>query len=72
MSLTKLIAIGAVGFIAYRAWQRHQDTSTSLQQRDDGSRTAPHGDPILVGEQIDIGADTMRPAAHASRGFGEE
>ena len=71
MSLTKLLAIGTIGFIAYRAWQRHQETSAPYQQRDEGSRTAPHGDPILVGEQIDI-SEPVRPAAHASRSFGEE
>lgn len=72
MSLTRLLAIGTIGFIAYRAWQRHQETSAPYQQRDDGSRTTPHGDPILAGEQIDIGDETIRPAAHASRGFGGE
>jgi len=71
MSLTKLLAIGTIGFIAYRAWQRHQETAAPDRRTDDGSRTTPHGDPILVGEQIDI-SEPARPAAHASRSFGEE
>lgn len=71
MSLTRLIAIGTIGFIAYRAWQHHQRTPAPYRQRDEGARTAPHGDPILAGEQIDV-SEPVRPAAHASRGFGEE
>ena len=71
MSLTTLLALGAIGFIAYRTWQRHQDTSVAYPRHDDGSGTAPHGDPILAGEQIDI-SEPVRPAAHASRSFGEE
>lgn len=70
MSLFKLLAYGTIGYIAYRAWQRHQE-SPARPQQDDGSRTNPHGDPILVGEQIDI-SEPARPTAHASRGFGDE
>ena len=69
MSLIKLIAYGTVGYIAWRAWQSHQETR-DLRYRDDGSRTAPHGDPVLAGERIDV-AEPLRTAAHASRGFGE-
>lgn len=70
MSLIKLVAYGTIGYIAYRAWQRHHET-TMLRPQDDGSRTSPHGDPVLVGEQIDV-SEPPRAAAHASRGFGEE
>lgn len=69
MSLLKLIAVGALGAVAYRAWQQHQANQARMPT-DDGSRTTPHGDPVLVGEQIDVAA-AERPAAHASRGFGE-
>lgn len=68
MSLVKLLAAGTLGFFAYRAWQRHQSTRPHLQ--DDRSRTAPHGDPVLAGERIDVSAP-LRPSAQASRGFGD-
>ena len=70
MSLIKLLAYGTIGYLAYRAWQHHQDPTTSGVQ-DDRSRTAPHGDPVLVGEQIDV-SEPSRPIAHASRGFGDD
>lgn len=70
MSLFKLLAYGTIGYLTYRAWQRHQDT-TSPRVQDDGSRTAPHGDPVLVGEQIDV-SEPSRPIAQASRSFGED
>lgn len=70
MSLLKLIAVGALGVVAYRAWQQHQANHRPIPA-DDGSRTAPHGDPVLVGEQLEMQEQTRRPAAHASRGFGE-
>lgn len=70
MSLIKLLAYGAVGYVAWRAWQDHHGTR-ELRHRDDGSRTSPHGDPVLAGERIDV-AEPLRPAAHVSRGFGED
>lgn len=70
MSLFKLAAYGTIGYLAYRAWQRHQE-SAGTRLRDDGTRTAPHGDPVLAGERIDV-SEPVRPAAHASRGFGGE
>lgn len=69
MSLVKLLTAGTLGFFAWRAWQRHQSTRPHLP-RDDGSRTAPHGDPVLAGERIDVSAP-LRPSAQASRGFGD-
>jgi len=73
MSLVKLLAYGTIGYIAYRAWQRHQETtSPALARRDDGSRTNPHGDPVLAGERFDSDEEPARPAAQASRSFGEE
>lgn len=71
MSLAKLLAYGTIGYIAYRAWQRHQESNGRLTRGDDRSRTAPHGDPVLAGERIDID-EPVRPAAQASRSFGEE
>lgn len=71
MSFAKLLAYGTLGYIAYRAWQRHQETDGRLVRGDHGSRTAPHGDPVLAGERIDTD-EPVRPAAQASRSFGEE
>lgn len=69
MSILKLLAIGAVGVVAWRAWQHHQ-AGRLRPLEDDGGRTAPHGGPILAGERIDVSAPP-RAAAHSSRGFGE-
>lgn len=70
MSILKLFAAGALGVVAYKAWQHRQATRDAALQADDGTRTAPHGDPVLVGEQIDM-APAQRAASHSSRGFGE-
>lgn len=70
MSLLKMVAVGALGYVAWRAWQQHQAREGRAPEIDDGMRTAPHGDPVLVGERIDV-APVRRSAAHSSRGFGE-
>ncbi|MDH5835111.1 hypothetical protein [Luteimonas kalidii] len=70
MSFLKLFAAGALGFVAYRTWQRRQLTRGNARLQDDGQRTAPHGDPVLVGERLDV-APAARTASHSSRGFGE-
>jgi hypothetical protein len=83
MTLTKLLAFGTIGFIAYRAWQRQQAGNGGSQQReegsqqrdevstqrDDGSRTNPHGDPVLTGAQ-DLRTESVLSSAQASPGFG--
>lgn len=70
--LARLIAAGAVGFVAYKAWQRHQARMLELEpaRADDQARTPPHGDPVLVGETLAVGPG---PSAgiQSSRGFGE-
>lgn len=70
MSILKLLAAGALGFVAYRAWRQHQASRDHDSLADGGTRTAPHGDPVLVGERIDM-APAHRSASHSSRGFGE-
>ncbi|MBD9370132.1 hypothetical protein [Xanthomonas sp. XNM01] len=69
MQLLKLAAVGTLGFIAYKAWQRRRPTTTPGTAQDDGSVTPPHGDPVLVGAGIDVDMP-VRPAAQSSRGFG--
>ncbi|NYZ61242.1 hypothetical protein [Luteimonas deserti] len=82
MKLFRMMTVGALGYVAYRAWQRRQpgtgtgtsgngalSRETTGALADDGSRTTPHGDPVLVGETLDVGPE---PAAgsQSSRGFG--
>jgi hypothetical protein len=65
----RLIAAGALGFVAYKAWQRNRARALASSQPDDGART-PHGDPVLIGETLEVGPV---PAAgmQSSRGFGD-
>ncbi|MGO1541061.1 MAG: hypothetical protein ACTH0Y_05540 [Luteimonas sp.] len=72
MAILKIVAAGALGFIAYRVWQRSQTGSRPAAILDDGHTTPPHGDPILVGARLEAeAASKPRPPAHSSRGFGE-
>lgn len=70
MTILKLLAVGTLGYIAYRAWQRHQEDRQTIPLRDAGGRTPPHGDPILVGETLEV-APPPRAGMQSSRGFGE-
>ncbi|MEZ0471485.1 hypothetical protein [Luteimonas salinilitoris] len=71
MGVLRMFAVGAIGYLAYRAWQRRQaGTGQSSLQDDDGQRTPPHGDPILAGAAMDE-PPAPRAAAHSSRSFGE-
>lgn len=69
MGIVKLFAAGALGYLTYRAWQRHQENNVSAL-RDDGGTTPPHGDPVLAGAAIDVEPPPSH-GAHSSRGFGE-
>lgn len=81
MGLIRTLALGAAGYWAFKALKRKKaessDAPGSKQSRasnrdtmvDDGARTTPHGDPVLVGETIEVG-DTPATGAHSSRGFG--
>ena len=68
--LVRLIAAGALGFVAYKAWQRRRVRALESSQPDDGERTPPHGDPVLVGETLEVGP-TPVAGMQFSRGFGE-
>lgn len=70
MSLLKMLAAGALGFFAYKTWQRSQDATGMASLRDDGGTTAPHGDPLLAGSHIDV-EPPPHAGAHSSRSFGE-
>jgi hypothetical protein len=67
MALLKWLAIGTLGVIAYRAWRQHAGHDVRM---DDGARTSPHGDAILVGETIDLEPAPVT-GVQSSRGFGE-
>jgi len=68
--MLKIVTAGALSYVAFKAWQRYQASSSLKSELDEGDTTPPHGDPILVGETLDVG-----PVPHAgaqfSRGFGE-
>ena len=71
--LVRLIAVGALGLVAYRAWQRHRERALDAlepSRPDTGARTPPHGDPVLVGETLDVGPAPVG-GMQFSRGFGE-
>lgn len=70
MVVVRLIAAGALGFVAYKAWQRRRMRTLEPSQPDDGTRTPPHGDPVLVGETLEVGPAPVA-GIQSSRGFGE-
>ncbi|HVI58544.1 MAG TPA: hypothetical protein VM619_06670 [Luteimonas sp.] len=70
MHVVRLIAASALGFVAYKAWQRRRARASESSQPDDGARTLPHGDPVLVGETLDVGPAPVA-GIQSSRGFGE-
>lgn len=73
MAILRVVAAGALGFLAYRAWQRSGTRSRPAAVPDQGNITPPHGDPVLVGARLDAEARASEPRApaHSSRGFGE-
>jgi hypothetical protein len=71
MNILKAAALGAVGWFAYRAWQKKRlDTPelSTIGLRDTGDATAPHGDPLLADLEPERAAPRL---AQSSRGFGE-
>ncbi|MEA9732108.1 DUF4142 domain-containing protein [Xanthomonas campestris] len=71
-SILKLVTAGAVGVIAYRAWQRRQGLATDTQQGDtqqDGS-TPPHVDPLRGALQNDAQRDTQHAAGGRAQALG--
>ena len=73
MKMLRIVAAGALSYLAYHAWKRSRDgqldDARSPALTDDGARTAPHGDPILSAEDAE-GAAAPRASAQASPGFG--
>lgn len=71
MGLLRIVAAGALSYLGYRAWQRHQDDKRPPPAPliDDTERTAPHGDPLMP--RVSHDAPAAAPAgAQSSRGFG--
>lgn len=69
MKMLRIVAAGAVSYLAYRAWKRNRDeqADTALPHAlpDDGARTAPHGDPVLAND-----ADAVRTSVQTGTGIG--
>ncbi|MCD9007066.1 hypothetical protein LDO31_12640 [Luteimonas sp. XNQY3] len=71
--MLRIVAAGAVSYFAYRAWKRNRDGKAPLPRQDvhalpdDGTRTAPHGDPLI---DEDLDTSLPRSASHSSPGFG--
>ena len=70
MRILKTVAVAAIGYAAYRAWQRRQGASQASSQPDEGETTSPHGDPVLAGEPKASMGLSPQTAAQSSRGFG--
>ncbi len=69
MSILKAATIGALGFFAYRAWQRHKAESASHAVPDTGDTTPPLGDTIRIhSEDVEPLPST---SVQSSRGFGD-
>lgn len=71
MNILKTAALGVVGWVAYRAWQKKRGMAAptpDLGLRDTGSTTTPHGDPLLADPDPELAAPRV---AQSSRGFGE-
>lgn len=72
MALFRWLAVGTLGYVAYRAWQRQVERrilDDGLDE-DEGERTPPHGDPVLVGETLEV-APAPVMGVQTSRGFGD-
>ncbi|WP_411833248.1 hypothetical protein [Pseudoxanthomonas mexicana] len=74
MPLFKIVAAGALGYLAYQAWQRSKrnaaqtDAPSARSRLDDGGTTPPHGDPRRSEETLET--EPVRAAAQSSPGFG--
>ena len=69
MRLVRLIATAGLGWVAYKAWQRRRARALEPSRIDEGARTPPHGDPVLVGETLEVGP-APSAGVQSSRGFG--
>lgn len=70
MGIFKIIAIGTLGYVAYKAMQTRQDQN--LQSVPAANRTTPpHGDPMRSRDTWGQESEPAHPGAQFSRGFGE-
>lgn len=71
MGILRTLVVGALGYAAYRAWQRRNtqasESSQTASLRDHGSTTAPHGDPLIEDAREE---PAFAAGAQASRSFG--
>lgn len=74
MKMLRIVAAGAASYFAFRAWKRKRDAQPVLPQQDvralpdAGTRTTPHGDPLIADEDLDT--SVPRSTSHSSPGFG--
>lgn len=71
MGILRLLAIGAAGVVAYKAWQKRQAGTDAAAEPDTGDVTAPHGDQTFAEASPDVLAEPSAPGTQSSRGFGE-
>ncbi|RPE79959.1 hypothetical protein [Vulcaniibacterium tengchongense] len=71
MRILRTVAVAAIGYAAYRAWQRRPGAPRRPSAPlDEGETTSPHGDPVLAGEpRASIGL-ASQAAGQASHGIG--
>lgn len=69
--LIRTAVVGAIGVVAWEAWQRYRSAHLPVSVHDDGGFTPSHGDPRVPAVEIDM-TTPLRAAAHSSRGFGGE
>jgi len=62
-----MVAVGVIGVVAYKAWQRRKAGTPSDAPQDDGETVSAHDDALLAGA-ADIGP--VRAPAQSSPGFG--
>lgn len=71
MGIFKIIAIGTLGYVAYKALKNRQD-SQNLQSAPATNRTTPpHGDPMRSRDTWEQEPEPVHAGAQFSRGFGE-
>lgn len=73
MGMLKIVAAGALSYLGYKAWRKHQDDKAVAPKllEDHSARIAPHGDPLAADVAQDATTTVApRDGAQSSPGFG--
>ena len=70
MGMLRIITVGALGYVGYRAWQRRRAAAPQQSLEDDTERTSPHGDPLARSESTERDDGPMPADVQTSPGFG--